>query len=240
MTNINKCCLLAATLLGTALTASAQTPGIDLKGPVGYAIDQRGNVVRSGTGLCWRTGYWTPALAIEECDPELVKKPVPPPPPPPPAPPPAVVAPTPAAPPPPPPAPKPPEKVNIKVSLGADALFDSNKAVLRPEGQAKLDELAAQLKDVKLDVITVIGHADRMGSAKHNQELSEQRAAAVKARLVEKGIEENRIYAEGKGEKDPVTKAADCKGDKGKKLIACLQPDRRVDIDVVGTRQQVQ
>ena len=67
--------LLLATLLGLSVSALAQTPGIDMKGTVGYVIDQRGYVVKSGTGLCWRTGYWTPAMAIEECDPDLVKKP---------------------------------------------------------------------------------------------------------------------------------------------------------------------
>jgi OOP family OmpA-OmpF porin len=237
MKSNKKLCLLAAALIGTAISAGAQTPGIDTKGIVGYVIDQRGNVVRSGTGLCWRTGYWTPALAIAECDPDLVKKPeAPPAPKAAPAPAPAVEMPKPVAPPPP-PAPK---KVSTKVSLGADALFDSGKSQLRPEGQAKLDELAAQLKDVKLDVITVTGHADRMGNAKRNQKLSEERAAAVKARLVEKGIDGYRVYAEGKGSSNPVTKPGDCKGDKGKKLVDCLQPDRRVDIDVVGSREQVQ
>jgi OOP family OmpA-OmpF porin len=75
--------LLLTAMLGLSAAALAQTSGIDLKGTVGYAIDQRGEVVRSGTGLCWRTGYWTPAMAIEACDPDLVKKLLPPPLPPP-------------------------------------------------------------------------------------------------------------------------------------------------------------
>ncbi len=229
MTNINKCSILAAALLGTIGAAIAQTPGIDMTGSVGYAIDQRGNVVKSGTGLCWRTGYWTPAMAVEECDPDLVKKPAPPPPPPAPVP-----APEPPKPAPPAPAPKPAAE---KVTLAADALFDFNKSVLRPEGKTKLEELVAKVKDVKLEVIIAVGHADRFGTDTYNQKLSEKRAEAVKAYLVEEGIEPNRVYTEGKGKKQPVTKPDQCKGGKSKKVVECLQPDRRVEIEVIGTRQ---
>ncbi len=209
-----KTSLLLATLLGTAITAQAQTAGIDLKGTVGYVIDQRGYVAKSGTGLCWRTGYWTPAMAIAECDPDLVKKDEP------------AKAAAPVA------TPKPAGK---KVTLSADALFDFNKANLRPEGQEKLTKLVTDLKNMKLEVIIAVGHADRLGSDAYNQKLSEKRAAAVKAFLVSKGVEANRVYAEGKGEKQPVTKADQCKGAKSKKVIDCLQPDRRVDIEVIGT-----
>ena len=226
MINSAKHSLLLATLLGLSISALAQTPGIDMKGTVGYAIDQRGYVVKSGYGLCWRTGYWTPAMAIAECDPDLVKteapapaaKEAPPPPPPPPA-----AAPKPAA---------------QKVTLAADALFDFDKAVLRPEGKAKLDKLAGDIKGIKLEVIIAVGHADRFGSDAYNQKLSEKRAEAVKAYLVGKGIEPNRVYTEGKGEKQPITKADQCKGPKSKKTIDCLQPDRRVEIEVIGTKTE--
>ncbi|MDX9993719.1 MAG: OmpA family protein [Rhodocyclaceae bacterium] len=214
--------LLAAALIGVGITAQAQTPGIDMNGTVGYVIDQRGYVAKSGTGLCWRTGYWTPAMAIEECDPDLVKKAEAP----------KAAAPAPAAAK---PAPKPAAK---KVTLAADALFDFDKAVLRAEGKAKLDKLAGDIQGIKLEVIIAVGHADRIGSDKYNQKLSERRAAAVKDYLVGKGVEANRVYAEGKGEKQPVT------GDKcgksvakTKKLIECLQPDRRVEIEVIGTQE---
>lgn len=194
----------------------------------GYIYDTRGNVVMSNTGLCWRTNRWTPAMAIKECDPDLVKKEVPPPPK------------TRAMPPPPPAAaPKPAAE---KVTLAADALFDFDKAVLRQEGKAKLDDLLGKVKGIKLEVIIAVGHADRIGSDKYNQSLSERRAAAVKDYLVGKGLEPNRVYTEGKGEKQPVT------GDKcqkmgqdhrsNKKLVACLQPDRRVEIEVIGTKQK--
>ena len=215
--------LLLATLLGLSVSALAQTAGIDMKGTVGYAIDQRGSVVKSGTGLCWRTGYWTPAMAVEECDPDLVKKAEPM------APKSRAVAAAPAA------APKPAAQ---KVTLAADALFDFNKADLRAEGKAKLDKLAGDIKGIKLEVIIAVGHADRFGTDAYNQKLSEKRAEAVKAYLVSKGVEPNRVYTEGKGKKQPITKADQCKGAKSKKVVDCLQPDRRVEIEVIGTKAQ--
>ena len=211
--------VLIAALLGISASAFAQTPGIDTKGTVGYVIDQRGNVVKSGTGLCWRTGYWTPAMAVAECDPELAKKDAP-----------AAAAPKAAA------AAAAPKPAASKVTLSADALFDFNKATLRAEGQQKLDKLVADLKGMKLEVIIAVGHADRFGTDAYNQKLSEKRAEAVKAYLVGKGVEPNRVYTEGKGKKQPVTKAGDCKGAKSPKVVACLQPDRRVDIEVIGTK----
>jgi OOP family OmpA-OmpF porin len=123
-----------------------------------------------------------------------------------------------------------------KITVAADALFDFNKAVLRPAGKAKLDELVSKAKAIKLEVILAVGHTDRIGGDSYNQKLSEKRAAAVKEYLVAKGIEANRVYTEGKGEKQPVT-GDKCKGNaKTKALIDCLQPDRRVDIEVIGTK----
>lgn len=219
--------LLLATLLAGAVSAFAQTPGIDRKGTVAYVIDSRDNVVRSGTygrpghdTLCWRTGYWTPAQAIAECDPDLVKKEA--------APVAAAATPKPAA--------ATPKPAAEKITLSADALFDFDKAVLRPEGKAKLDEFSDKAKQIKLEVIIAVGHADRFGSDKYNQKLSERRAAAVKDYLVSKGIDTNRVYTEGKGKAQPKTKPEDCKGPKSKKVVACLQPDRRVDIEVIGTK----
>jgi OOP family OmpA-OmpF porin len=132
-----------------------------------------------------------------------------------------------------------PKPVSTKVTLAADALFDYDKATLRPEGQAKLDDLAQKASALKIEVIIVVGHADRIGSDKYNQALSERRAAAVKAHLMDRGIEANRIYTEGKGETQSVTDDK-CKNmgrdhRSNKPLVACLQPDRRVDIEVIGT-----
>lgn len=217
---VTKNVLLAAMLVGTG-AAQALTPGVDMNGTVGYVIDQRGDVAKSGFGLCWRTGYWTPAMAIAECDPDLAPKAAAP----------AAPAAKPAAPA---AAPKPAAK---KVTLAADALFDFDKATLRPEGKGKLDKLVGDMKAIKLEVIIAVGHADRLGKDAYNQKLSERRAAAVKDYLVSKGVEANRVYAEGKGEKQPVTAGKCGKSEKKtKQLVECLQPDRRVDIEVIGTQ----
>jgi OmpA-OmpF porin, OOP family len=217
---VTKNVVLAAMLAATG-AAQALTPGVDMNGTVGYVIDQRGDVAKSGFGLCWRTGYWTPAMAIAECDPDLVKKEAP------------AAAPAPAAK----PAAAAPKPAAKKVTLAADALFDFDKAVLRPEGKAKLDKLSGDMKAIKLEVIIAVGHADRLGKDAYNQKLSERRAAAVKDYLVSKGVEANRVYAEGKGEKQPVTAGKCGKSEKKtKQLVECLQPDRRVEIEVIGTQ----
>jgi OOP family OmpA-OmpF porin len=186
-----------------------------------------------GETVCVRTSDWTPARAaaaeaVELCDKDLAPKP-------------AAAAPAPA------PAPKkeaPPAAVKPepakllpqKINFSADALFDFDKTDLKPEGRAMLDDLTRELQGAKYEVILAIGHTDRTGSLKYNQKLSVKRAEAVKSYLVGKGIEPNRIYAEGKGKTQPVTKAGDCKSGNRKALIACLQPDRRVDVEVSGTK----
>jgi OmpA-OmpF porin, OOP family len=113
------------------------------------------------------------------------------------------------------------------VTFAADAFFDVNKAILKPEAKAKLDDLAGKVKDINLEVIIAVGHTDSDGSDAANQKLSVRRSEAVKAYLVSKGIEQNRVYTEGKGEKQPV---ADNKTKEGK------TKNRRVEIEVVGTR----
>ena len=199
--------LLAASAGLLSAQASAQT----VSGSVPYLIDSRNVLARSGTGLCWRTGYWTPATAIPECEPDMVKAA-------PPAAAPAPVAPRAAA----------PAPVSKKVTLQADALFDFDKSVLKPEGKAKLDKLAADSKGINLEVIIAIGHTDSIGSDAYNQKLSVRRAESVKAYLVSKGIEGNRVYTEGKGEKQPV---ADNKTKEGR------AKNRRVEVEVVGSQK---
>src|SRR5688572_26239752 len=144
-----------------------------------------------------------------------------------------------AAPAPTPIAAEPPRPVIEKVTLSSDVLFEFNKATLRPEGQQKLDELAGRISDANIDEIVAIGHADRIASENYNQKLSEDRAKAVKAYLVDKGMREQLVKAEGKGESQPVTDCRKMGPERGnnKKLVECLQPDRRVEIEVFGTRE---
>ncbi len=182
-----------------------------------------GVTVKDPFGLCWRTGYWTPAMATMECDPELVAKKAEP------APAPVVTPPAPA------PAPA-PTPVAEKVTLSADTLFDFDKSALRSDGKAKLDDLVDKLKAVDVQTIIDIGYTDRIGSKAYNLKLSERRAETVKAYLVSKGVPADRILAKGKGKADPVTRPGQCKGHVTRKLIECLQPDRRVEIEVIGTR----
>lgn len=204
----------------------------------GYLLDHNANIITSAnTGLCWRTGAWTPALAVKQCDPDLVKgpdgstgqKPAPAPASPKPAPAPAKEA---SA------APKaaPAKPAPQKINFSADALFDFDKSEVKPRGKAMLDDLVNVLKGVNYEVILAIGHTDRIGSVTYNQKLSVRRAEAVKQYLVSKGIAANRIYADGKGKSQPVTKPGDCKMTNRKALIACLQPDRRVDVEVTGSK----
>ena len=123
-----------------------------------------------------------------------------------------------------------------KVTLDADALFDFDKSVLRPAGRDTLDKFVKGIQGINPPTITAVGHTDRIGSMSYNQNLSEERAAAVKAYLVSLGIETKNIQTEGKGETHPITKAGECVGGKSAKLIACLQPDRRVEVEVSGSR----
>jgi OOP family OmpA-OmpF porin len=123
-----------------------------------------------------------------------------------------------------------------KITLETDVLFEFDKAELRDEGRRKLDEIAEGLKDARVDEIVAIGHTDRIGPESYNAKLSERRASAVKEYLAQKGVSSERIQTEGRGEQDPVT-GDDCKSAKGKKLIQCFQPDRRVEIEVFGTRE---
>ena len=193
-----------ATLTLTPFQAAQAQPTAN-----GYVQSSSGTV-RSGFGLCWRTGYWTPQMATQECDPDLVPKVA------------AAPAAKPAAAP-----PAPPKPVVEKVSLRGDALFDFDRAIVKPEGRDLLDRLSDQAKGMNLEVIIAIGHTDWTGPEAYNQRLSERRAAAVKAYLIAKGIPANRIHTEGKGEAQPV---ADNRTREGR------AQNRRVEVEVVGTR----
>ena len=208
MKKLNKVAMLFASAV-IATAAGAQT--ID-----NWKNGSNELVWKNGTNeLCWRDASWTPATAAEGCDGALVK---------------AAEAPAPAAAPAaakPAPAPAPAPVASSKVTYAADAFFDFDKAVLKPEGKAKLDDLVSKVKGINLEVIIAVGHTDSVGSDAYNQKLSIRRAEAVKAYLVSKGIDKSRVYTEGKGEKQPV---ADNKTKEGR------AKNRRVEIEVVGTR----
>ena len=215
MKTLNKVAMIIATA-ALATVAGAQS--------VDNWRNASGDVWKNSTGLCWRDANWTPATAAVGCDGAIVA--------PAPvavvAPPPAPVAPK-AAPAPvaPKPAPVPAPPAATKVTYAADAFFDFDKSVLKAEGKAKLDDLVGKVKGINLEVIIAVGHTDSVGTDAYNQKLSVKRSEAVKAYLVSKGIEKNRVYTEGKGEKQPV---ADNKTKEGQ------AKNRRVEIEVVGTR----
>jgi outer membrane protein OmpA-like peptidoglycan-associated protein len=123
-----------------------------------------------------------------------------------------------------------------KITFSADALFDFDRAILKQKGKQSLDNLMAKLGKVKYDVIVAVGYTDRLGSEAYNKKLSVRRAEAVKKYLVSThSIDPSNVFVDGKGEANPVT-GTTCKG-KGKSLISCLQPDRRVEIEIAGVRQ---
>ncbi len=133
--------------------------------------------------------------------------------------------------------PAPPKIISQKIKYQAETLFDFDKSVLKPEGRAKLSELATKIKRINLEVIVATGHTDRIGTDKYNDALSARRAQSVKAYLVNRGIDEKRIYTEAKGKRHPVTTGCNQSLKKQRQaLIACLAPDRRVEVEVVGTQ----
>jgi OOP family OmpA-OmpF porin len=222
------------TLAGVVI-AGALLPGMasaqDAKNQ-GYLLDTQGNVVRApGAGVCVRTSDWTPARAVAQCDPDLVKKPAPPK----------------AAPPPPkkvtPPAKKKkPAMLNITEKIELQGMPFA-KAEMTADNKASLDKFLAGLRKankargpVQFGAVVVTGHTDRIGSLKYNMKLSERRATVVKDYLVKNGgVDQKLIFWEGKGPKEPipVTKFCDNKM-KRKQLIECLAPNRRVTVEVVG------
>jgi OOP family OmpA-OmpF porin len=191
---------LAAFVATAALATAAVAQNVD------NWRNASGDVWKNSTGLCWRDANWTPATAAADCDGAVVAAPK------------AAPKAAPAA----------PVAAASKVTYAADAFFDFDKSVLKPAGKAKLDDLVSKVKGINLEVIIAVGHTDSIGTDAYNQKLSVRRAESVKAYLVSKGIEKNRIYTEGKGEKQPV---ADNKTKEGR------AKNRRVEIEVVGTRK---
>ena len=215
MKKLNKVAVMLAALTLTGAAFAAEPGTID-----NWRNADNSLVWKNGTSeLCWRNAFWTPATAAAGCDGAL-----------------AAVQPTPPANPTiqprtdnPPPRQQQAEAKVVKVNFNADAFFDFDKSVLKPEGRSKLDDLVGQLKGVNLEVIIAVGHTDSIGSVAYNQKLSVRRAEAVKAYLVSKGIEQSRVYTEGKGKSQPV---ADNKTREGR------AQNRRVTVEVVGTRTE--
>jgi OOP family OmpA-OmpF porin len=219
---------IAAIAATTISQVGAQTLESESVRKQGYLLDGSGGFVTAADGSCWHNGAWTKARPAEPCDP--VPKPfaavtAPP----------VVVKATPA----PMVAPLVNAPVPTKISLSAGTLFTFDKAELRPQGKATLDDLVQKLEGATYEAIVVTGHTDRIGTPKYNQKLSEERAQTVKEYLVDKKVQASRIDAQGKGESEPVTQSNECKGAKSTKVIACLQPDRRVDIELQGAMKRV-
>lgn len=184
-------------------------------------------VWKNSFGECWHTGTWTKeAATVEGCDGYV--KPMPP----------APIAALPMpAPEPPKPMPAPPPQPKM-YTLKADVLFDFDKSVLKPEGKKALDDLYAEAMamDPQNGFASVTGHADRIGSERYNQRLSEARAKSVADYLMAKGKQAEKIKVMGLGESSPVTGSACDNVRPFSKLVECLAPDRRVDIEVQGQK----
>lgn len=218
--------IMAVLACSSVSTLSAESP---VAAP-GYVQDSSGKVVMSGSGACWHTSDWTPAKAvIVGCDGVLAKAtPIPPPPP-------GAQSQLPAPPTieEPPLALVPPEPVKAsrpaveKITLDTDTYFDFDKATLKPDGQRRLDVIAARLKQMQLEVMVAVGHTDATGPAEYNESLSRRRAEAVKIYFESCGFSADRIHIDGKGESQPIASNATRDG---------RAKNRRVEVEVVGTR----
>jgi OOP family OmpA-OmpF porin len=195
------------------------------------AINNKGDINMYSLGLVYRFDQNKPApvekVVMPEPETVFVVTPAPPAPPPEiivvPAPPPEIIVVT---------------KVVFSADSNTDALFAFGKTALEPTGKRALDKFAAELKGANYKVITVTGYTDRIGSHAANMKLSLHRAEVVKDYLVlSAAIPADKISARGAGKSNPLTKPGECKGNKAtKKLVTCLAPDRRVEVEVTGTR----
>jgi OOP family OmpA-OmpF porin len=198
------------------------TPAAAVEGYVTSRYDHQ--PVRSRYGECVHDREWRQGMRFADCEPAPVQ-PV------------AAAAPQ-AAPEQEPPlaeAPAPQAAaVPVPYLLSLDEFFDFDSASLKPEGRSALDALAAKIASSSNDSVAIVGHADRIGAAEYNQQLSERRAQALRDYLVGQGIDAQKISATGVGSSEPVTTKADCAGARGARLIQCLQPDRHADVTVGG------
>lgn len=193
--------------------AEDEVAGDKFSGTIGNTLLNLGGVFRFGA----------PAPVVAEAAPEPA---------------PIAAAPEPAPEPAPAPAPEPVvcNPTTETISVGAEKLFGFDKANLKDEGKAALDDAAAKIKaNPEIKAVIVTGHTDRIGSEAYNQKLSERRAKQVADYLVAQGVDSGIISSAGRGESEPVVQ---CAGNKAtKKLVSCLQPNRRVEIRAEGTKQ---
>lgn len=196
--------LTAIIAAGAIVGLSPIAQAMDDYRPCVYVYASDGSHVRDSSGDCVRTGAWDPQYAVEECDPDLFKKPEP-----------KMEAPK-------------TEPYVETISLGADAYFDFDKATLKPAGKARLDELAANIHNVELRSILIVGHTDSIGTDAYNQGLSERRAATVRRYLVDKGVPGSIIETRGMGESQPIASNKTREG---------RAKNRRVEVTVKGRRQ---
>lgn len=213
-------CALALGAMSGSAGAQSNAP------PPGHLTSPNGLVVMSGSGLCVRADTGATSVTGPFCDPNAAlaptsELPVP-------APQPVAAAEAPAL-------PATPPMAIAAVTLDADALFDFDKSALRPAGQLALDDFAGKVKGMNAETITIFGYTDRLGTDVYNQQLSERRVDTVRTYLEGKGIASNGMRGEGRGNSQPVTKPGECDGGENAAVIACLQPDRRVEIEVTGT-----
>ncbi|MDP8983669.1 MAG: OmpA family protein [Pseudomonadota bacterium] len=188
---------------------------------VNDAVGNKGDIDLVSAGAVYRFGRAPPAAPAAAPVAVVAAEPV------------VAPAPAPVEPAPPPPPPR------RNVSFAADSLFEFGKDTINPRGKQALQDFAMELQGTRFEVITVTGYSDRIGSHAYNMKLSTRRAEAVKSYLADRGIAYDKIMAKGADGSDPVTKPGQCPGERRTaELIACLQPDRRVEVEVVGTQAQ--
>lgn len=197
----------------------AVSAGLVSAQPVDNWVNSSGQPWKNSAGQCWRNANWTPATAHADCDGAIKAQP-------------RMQAVTPAASAPA-PAPvaevkkeQPKQPVIVKQTFQAETLFDFDKSVIKPEGRKVLDGVVSRLQDITLEVVIAVGHTDAIGTDAYNQKLGLRRAEAVKAYLISKGIEKNRVYTDSKGERQPIAT---------NKTAAGRAQNRRVEIEVIGT-----
>lgn len=204
----------SSTVLGAVAIVLAFPSSAEHLGSGGYVHSGNGSVVRTGSGACLKSGSWEENLVLEECDAELYASLHPP----------VEVAAV--------------EIVTITESLASEALFDFGKDVLTPKAQEELNALALKLDGFQnVSSVKVTGHTDRIGPLEYNMGLSERRAATVETWLRENThiIPDAAFSSAGVGPENPLVA---CEGESGSALIDCLQPNRRVTVEVMAERQE--